>query len=122
MFSADNVGFLSKTYSGTEEEGLVEISLERTLSTKIGIAFVETQFESEKNPGTADVNDIVPYSGLVTFPANSNSGLVFITIIKDEETETDENFEIVLMYSSTRMHNKANENGNGKGKGKGNGN
>jgi len=98
-----NVQFVVDNSSGTENDGYIEAKLKREGDSGMGIAFVETKFEALNSKDLADKNDIVPYSGFVTFVPGSNIASLYIIITMDEEKEEDEYFVIELKDQKQRL-------------------
>ena len=86
----DTYSFSQSKYSATEGSQVCNLALTRPSSTSRGLAFVETR------SGTAGEDDFVAYSGPVFFEDGKNSIQFPIDIKDDNNTETEEEFEVVI--------------------------
>ena len=91
------VSFLGEALSPqrVEERTMLSLPLERTgdNSAAVSVSFVVSQIAGDGQPVAVDVS---PASGTVAFPVLQGRANIVLTIVGDEEPESDETFQVAL--------------------------
>ena len=96
-YSYDDVAFNSENDTAIESNHIFSAMVNRTSTGKTGVAFLETKL------GTCDKDDLVPFNGPLAFKSGEGFTNVFIQLKKDNISENNENFQLVLKNLPTRV-------------------
>ena len=80
--------FEDQNITTSEGEGAFSPVVKRTLSiSRKAVGFVTTPFQHDEELNWASRDDIVPYSGPISFKPNEDSATVSIQVKEDDEIE-----------------------------------